>query len=74
MARLGKRAIRPAWSPAAGRLTLADREEITIGLSRGERFTAIARRLGRSVSTVSREVAANGGKDAYRAWSGQLRA
>lgn len=28
------------WSPAAGHLTLADREEITIGLSRGERFTA----------------------------------
>lgn len=62
------------WLPAVGRLTLADREEITIGLSRGERLTAIADRLGRSVSTVSREVAANGGRDAYRAWSGQLRA
>lgn len=62
------------WLPAVGRLTLADREEITIGLSRGERFTVIADRLGRSVSTVSREVAANGGRDAYRAWSGQQRA
>jgi IS30 family transposase len=62
------------WSPAPGRLTLADREEITIGLSRGERLTAIAQRLGRCVSTVSREVAANGGRDAYRAWAGQLRA
>jgi transposase, IS30 family len=62
------------WSPAAGRLTLADREEITIGLSRGERFIAIANRLERCVSTVSREVAANGGRNAYRAWSGQLRA
>ena len=57
----GKR--RPAkWAPAPGRLTLADREEITIGLSRGERFIAIALRLSRSVSTVSREVAANGGR------------
>jgi transposase, IS30 family len=63
-----------SWSPARGHLTLAEREEITIGLSRGERFTAIANRLDRCVSTVSREVAANGGRDAYRAWSGQLRA
>jgi len=62
------------WSPAPGRLTLADREEITIGLARGERLTAIAVRLGRSVSTVSREVAANGGRDGYRAWAGHLRA
>ncbi len=63
-----------SWSPAPGRLTLADREEITIGLSRGERLTAIADRLERCVSTVSREVAANGGRDGYRAWAGQLRA
>ena len=62
------------WSPAPGRLTLADREEITVGLARSERFTVIADRLGRSVSTVSREVGANGGRGAYRAWSGQLRA
>jgi IS30 family transposase len=63
-----------SWAPAPGRLTLADREEITIGLSRGERLTAIADRLGRSVSTVSREVAANGGREDYRAWAGQRRA
>jgi IS30 family transposase len=62
------------WTPAPGRLTLADREEITIGLSRGERLTAIAGRLGRSVSTVSREVAVNGGREDYRAWAGQRRA
>jgi transposase, IS30 family len=72
--KLAKEGHPASWSPAAGHLTLADREEITIGLSRGERFTAIAERLERSVSTVSREVAANGGRDAYRAWSGQLRA
>jgi IS30 family transposase len=62
------------WWPAPGRLTLADREEITVGLANEERFTAIATRLGRSVSTVSREVAANGGRGDYRAWAGQRRA
>ncbi len=62
------------WAPRPGRLTLADREEITVGLAQGERFSTIALRLGRSVSTVSREVAANGGRDAYRAWAGHKRA
>jgi hypothetical protein len=52
---------------APGRLTLADWEEITLGLHGGESFTVIAARLSRAVSTVSREVAANGGRGAYRA-------
>src|ERR1700751_742441 len=56
------------WVPGPGRLTLADREEITLGLHAGESFTVIAARLGKAVSTVSREVAANGGRDRYRAW------
>jgi hypothetical protein len=55
------------WVPGPGRLTLADREEITLGLHGGESFTVIAARLSRAVSTVSREVAANGGRGAYRA-------
>src|SRR4029077_1512579 len=58
------------WAPGPGRLTLADREEITLGLHGGESFTVIAARLGKAVSTVSREVAANGGRDCYRAWPG----
>jgi IS30 family transposase len=62
------------WRPGPGRLGLDDREEITVGLVRGETFTVIADRLGRSVSTVSREVAANGGRDNYRAWSAHQRA
>ena len=62
------------WVPGPGRLTLADREEITIGLHAGESFTAIAARLGKAVSTVSREVAANGGRDQYRAWRAHARA
>ncbi|MEK7494098.1 MAG: IS30 family transposase [Patescibacteria group bacterium] len=38
------------------RLTLKDREEISRGVWAGETFKNIARRLGRSPSTVSREV------------------
>ena len=50
------------WRAGPGRLTLEEREEISLGLGRCESYTAIAGRLGRSVSTVSREVAANGGR------------
>jgi IS30 family transposase len=45
-----------------------------IGLARGETFTAIAARIGKAPSTVSREVAANGGRHDYRAWGGHVRA
>lgn len=38
------------------RLTLTDREEISRGMGAKERFSAIARRLGRPTSAVSREV------------------
>ena len=49
------------------RLSLSEREEISRGLAGDESLRAIARRLGRSGSTVSREVAANGGRRRYRA-------
>ena len=62
------------WVPGPGRLTLADREEITLGLRGGDSFTAIAARLGKADSTVSREVAANGGRAGYRAWRAHQRA
>lgn len=60
------------WNPSAARLSVEDREEIRAGLERQESFTMIARTLGRAVSTVSREVAANGGRGGYRAWQAHL--
>ena len=73
--RESKRPLRShAWRPGPGRLSLADREEISLGIRGGQSFTAIAAGLGRSVSTVSREVAANGGRHDYRAWRAHQRA
>ena len=48
-------------------LSLEEREEISRGVSGGESLRRIAARLRRSVSTVSREVAANGSRGGYRA-------
>jgi IS30 family transposase len=48
-------------------LSVVEREEISRGLSAGDSFRLIAVGLGRSVSTVSREVGNNGGRDGYRA-------
>ena len=55
----------PKRSPL--RLSLAEREEISRGVASGESMRAIAKRLSRAPSTVSREVAANGGRRRYRA-------
>lgn len=52
-------------SPRA--LTLFDREEISRGLSAGASLRSIAAGLARPPSTVSREVARNGGSGRYRA-------
>jgi len=62
----GRRPPEPTvWSEK--RMCLADREEISRGLALGESFRAIAARIGRAPSTISREVKVNGGRDAYRA-------
>ena len=75
LCREGVRFVAPdPWVPAPGRLSLAEREEICLGVQHGETCTAIAVRLGRATSTVSREVAANGGRAGYRATVGHGRA
>jgi IS30 family transposase len=62
------------WVPGPGRLTLAVREEISLGLHAREACALIAARLGRASSTVSREVSGNGGRSGYRAWRAHQRA
>jgi len=52
---------------AAGALRLEEREEISRGIAAGRSLREIARDLGRSPSTVSREIGRNGGSQAYRA-------
>ena len=49
------------------RLLLREREEISRGLAAGESRRSIARRLGRSPSTIAREVTRNGEARRYRA-------
>lgn len=58
----------------AGSLTLGEREEISRGLCAGQSYRSLAALLGRAVSTISREVGSNGGRDAYRAIAAQERA
>lgn len=48
-------------------LSLFEREEISRGLATGTSLRAIARQLGRHVSTISREVRRNAGTVQYRA-------
>ena len=62
------------WQPRPDRLQDHEREKIAVGLGRGESLTSIAKELGRSPSTVTREVAANGGRQHYRAFDAHQRA
>jgi IS30 family transposase len=60
--------IRPADRKRSSQvLSLVEREEISRGLSIKQSLRAIARQLGRSPSTISREVRRNGGTADYRA-------
>jgi DNA-binding NarL/FixJ family response regulator len=52
---------------AAVALSFEEREEISRDLAAGQSLRAIAAGLGRSPSTISREVAGNGGRQRYRA-------
>ncbi|HEY6758965.1 MAG TPA: IS30 family transposase [Baekduia sp.] len=59
---------------SALRLSFAERERISRGIAAGETARAIARDLGRAPSTITREVAANGGRQRYRALGAHQRA
>ena len=60
--------------PRSDALTVAEREEIMLGVGAGESDAAIARRLGRHRGSIGREIAAGGGRQVYRAWKSQDRA
>ena len=56
-------------------LTFAEREEIALGRAAGESLRVIAARIGRNVSTVSRELARNGdASGGYRATAAHAKA
>lgn len=72
-------ATRGGIVPAARRrsrlsLTLAEREEISRGVAADLSTRGIATALGRSPSTVSREISRNGGRGRYRASNADARA
>jgi DNA-binding CsgD family transcriptional regulator len=54
-------------------LTLSEREEISRGIAVHQSAQSMARLLGRSPSTVSREISRNGGYDGYQAALAVLR-
>jgi len=55
-------------------LSFAEREEISLGIASGQSIRAIARRIGRAPSTISRELARNSVRGRYRASSAQIAA
>lgn len=57
----------PTRARGKQQLTATEREEISRGIAAGLSSRAIAAALGRSPSTVSREIARNGGRRRYRA-------
>ena len=60
--------VKPARRRRSARcLSEPEREEISRGLARGESCRVIGARIGRSHTTIAREVKRNGGRERYRA-------
>jgi IS30 family transposase len=57
----------PQRKRGSNALSLAEREEISRAMVAGESIRTIAKNLGRSPSTISRELSRNGGSEHYRA-------
>jgi transposase, IS30 family len=62
------------WEPRQGCLIIQEREQILLGIGCNESLSGIARSVGRSASTVTWEVNANGGREHYSAWRAHERA
>jgi transposase, IS30 family len=65
---------RPPRKRAARALTSAEREQISRGVAADQSVREIARELHRPASTISREIARNGGRTHYRAVAADARA
>jgi IS30 family transposase len=74
LAPLGGVIRRDVLAVSGRRLSLDERVEIRIGVERGWSYGRIGRGLGRSASTICREVAANGGRGGYRPMAAHQRA
>lgn len=71
---LGGGIYKPARKRAASVLTTHEREQISRNLAAGHSYRQIADELGRSPSTICREVQRNGGPEHYRATRADERA